>query len=69
KRARQRGPVDDPVMVPMSRTDIGDYLGLTTETVSRSFTQLKQDGVIQLLPNHQVKLAQREALEDIAGGF
>jgi len=69
KRARQRGQVDDPVMVPMSRTDIGDYLGLTTETVSRSFTQLKQDGVIQLLPNHQVKLAQREALEDIAGGF
>ncbi|WP_340116676.1 cyclic nucleotide-binding domain-containing protein [Pelagibius sp. 7325] len=69
KRARQRGQADDPVMVPMSRTDIGDYLGLTTETVSRSFTQLKQDGVIQLLPNHQVKLAQREALEDIAGGF
>jgi len=69
KRARQRGQADDPVMVPMSRTDIGDYLGLTTETVSRTFTQLKQDGTIQLLPNHQVKLAQREALEDIAGGF
>ncbi|GAB4353605.1 MAG: helix-turn-helix domain-containing protein [Kiloniellaceae bacterium] len=69
KRARQRGQADDPVMVPMSRTDIGDYLGLTTETVSRTFTQLKQDGVIQLLPNHQVKLAQRAALEEIAGGF
>jgi len=69
KRAQHRGQAADPVLVPMSRTDIGDYLGLTTETVSRSFTQLKQDGVIQLLPNHQVKLAQREALEDIAGGF
>lgn len=69
KRARQRSQADDPVMVPMSRTDIGDYLGLTTETVSRTFTQLKQDGVIQLLPNHQVKLAQRETLEEIAGGF
>ena len=69
KRARQRGQEDDPVAVPMSRTDIGDYLGLTTETVSRTFTQLKQDSIIQLLPNHLVKLAGREALEDIAGGF
>lgn len=69
KRARQRGQPDDPVSVPMSRTDIGDYLGLTTETVSRTFTQLKQDGIIQLLPNHQVKLARHEELEEIAGGF
>ena len=69
KRARQRGQVEDPVSVPMSRTDIGDYLGLTTETVSRTFTQLKQDGIIQLLPSHQVSLAGRETLEDIAGGF
>jgi len=69
KRAKQRGQVGDPVAVPMSRTDIGDYLGLTTETVSRTFTQLKQDGTIQLLPNHQVKLAKRQALEEIAGGF
>lgn len=30
----------------------GDCLGLTTEIVSRAFTQLKQEGVIQLLPNH-----------------
>lgn len=69
KRAKQRGQPDDPVLVPMSRTDIGDYLGLTTETVSRTFTQLKQEGIVNLLPNHQVKLAQHEALEEIAGGY
>lgn len=69
KRATQRGLADNPVSVPMSRTDIGDYLGLTTETVSRTFTQLKQGGMIQLLPDHQVNLADREALEEIAGGF
>ncbi|MGF1594327.1 MAG: Crp/Fnr family transcriptional regulator [Kiloniellaceae bacterium] len=68
-RARQRGQADDPVTVPMSRTDIGDYLGLTTETVSRTFTQLKQQGIIQLLPDHQVKLSARDALDEIAGGF
>lgn len=69
KRARQRGQADDPVTVPMSRTDIGDYLGLTTETVSRTFTQLKQQGIIQLLPDHQVKLSARDAVEEIAAGF
>jgi CRP/FNR family transcriptional regulator len=69
KRAKQRGQAGDPVSVPMSRTDIGDYLGLTTETVSRTFTQLKQDSIIQLLPNHQVRLAAQADLEEIAGGF
>lgn len=69
KRAEQRGQVGNPVTVPMSRTDIGDYLGLTTETVSRTFTQLKQDGVITLQPNHQVQLAKREELDEIAGGY
>jgi CRP/FNR family transcriptional regulator len=69
KRACQRGQPGDAIAVPMSRTDIGDYLGLTTETVSRTFTQLKQDGIIQLLPDHKVKLAQRDSLEEIAGGF
>ncbi len=68
-RARQRGMSDSPVSVPMSRTDIGDFLGLTTETVSRTFTQLKQGNLIRLLPNGLVELSAREDLEDIAGGF
>ena len=67
--ARQRGQSGDAVTVTMSRTDIGDFLGLTTETVSRTFTQLKRDRIIQLLPNHQIKLTQHGVLEEIAGGF
>jgi len=38
------------VALPMSRQDIGDYLGLTMEAVSRSLTQLETGGVIAL-PN------------------
>jgi CRP-like cAMP-binding protein len=32
----------------MSRSDMGDYLGLTIETVCRRLTQLRQDGTISV---------------------
>ena len=34
------------VTVPMTRSEIADYLGLTLETVSRAFSRLKRLGVI-----------------------
>jgi CRP/FNR family transcriptional regulator, nitrogen fixation regulation protein len=34
------------VKFPMNRSDMGDYLGLTIETVCRRLTQLQQDGMI-----------------------
>lgn len=67
-RAEQRGLPADPIFVPMSRNDIGDYLGLTTETVSRTFSNLKARGAIELLPAGKVHLVQREELEEIANG-
>lgn len=69
RRATQRGQAGDPVSVPMSRNDIGDYLGLTTETVSRTFTQLRQGGNINLLHGGKVELADRARLESIAEGM
>ena len=47
------------IELPMSRQDIADYLGLTIETVSRTFTQLEQNGVISLPTSRRVELRNR----------
>ncbi len=38
----------DSFELPMSRMDIADYLGLTTETVSRTLTQFAREALIQI---------------------
>ena len=43
------GP-SETVALPMNRQDIADFLGLTIETVSRTFTKLERDRVIGILP-------------------
>jgi len=58
----------DTLDVPMTRADIADYLGLTVETVSRTFTRLKRDGLIDLPNPSLVHILDRERLEDIAAG-
>ncbi|RWG22964.1 MAG: cyclic nucleotide-binding domain-containing protein [Mesorhizobium sp.] len=50
------------VELPMSRVDIGDYLGLTIETVSRVFTRLKEKGVIRLSGLRSVEIVKRDTL-------
>jgi CRP/FNR family transcriptional regulator, anaerobic regulatory protein len=56
------------VSVPMSRADIADYLGLTIETVSRTFTKLKVDRVISLRARNRVEIVDRDLLEQFAAG-
>lgn len=65
--AEQQGS-DDEVAVPMARSDIADYLGLTTETVSRTFTKLKSEGLIGLQTPYRVEIRDRDHLEDFASG-
>ena len=67
-RARERGEDGHVILLPMSRADIGDYLGLTTETVSRTFTSLKGSNVIRLKEGGQVELPDLDLLEDLAEG-
>lgn len=60
-------PVDDggqTVPLPMSQLEIGDYLGLASETVSRALAQLAKEGAIDILrPFAGVVIRDRERLE------
>ena len=64
---RLDGPIEQ-IHLPMTRTDIADYLGLTTETVSRVFTEFRQQGRIRLEPDGNVHLLDPSGLEAIAEG-
>jgi CRP/FNR family transcriptional regulator len=53
--------------LPVSRQQIADVLGLTIETVSRQFTRLKAEGVIDLPSRREVHIRDRFALAAEAG--
>jgi len=59
--------VDDTLDLPMSRTDIADYLGLTIETVSRTLSLFKRERIIALPTTHRLVVVDRESLEELAG--
>ncbi len=65
-RAEARGEPANPVHLAMNRTDIADYLGLTIETVSRSFTKLKTQGLIHLPDANTVEILSPRALAAVA---
>jgi CRP/FNR family nitrogen fixation transcriptional regulator len=51
--------------LPMCRRDIGDYLGLTLETVSRALSQLHSDGVLGFSGARQIVLRNRQRLRNL----
>lgn len=55
--------------LPMSRSDIADYLGLTKETVSRVLAQLKRKRLIRLVTLNRIEILDRDGLDAIAEGL
>lgn len=66
RRVERLGGNADEVDLPMTRTDIADYLGLTTETVSRTVTQLRKRGCIELITPVCVRILDRDDLCQLA---
>jgi len=48
-RLGRRGALANMVLLPMSRRDIADYLGLTIETVSRVLWKLEREKVLRII--------------------
>jgi len=63
---RLPGATADRIELPMNRQDIADYLGLTVETVSRSITKLKNDGLIKLPCANSVTILDLDEVADLA---
>ena len=55
------------VQLPMTRDQIANYLGLTLETVSRQFSALKKEGVIDFTDRRQFEVRDIIALQDATG--
>ncbi len=64
RRSGSRGA--DAFDLAMQRQDIADYLGLTIETVSRTFTLFRDRGLISLPRKRRVEILRRDALERLA---
>ena len=57
----------DVVKLPMRRSDIGDMLGLTIETVSRTITKLRTMRVIDVINGTEVHILDSDRLNELAG--
>ncbi len=50
------------IELPLTREEVGDFLGLTLETTSRQMSALKRDGIIELQDMHRVHIPDLSAL-------
>jgi CRP/FNR family transcriptional regulator len=56
------------IMLPLSRQQMGDLLGLAIETVSRTMTKLCRAGLIDLPGGRRLRIIDRDALIRVAAG-
>jgi len=65
-RNAQRGYSASEFILRMTRDEIGSYLGLTPETVSRTFTKLQKDGLLEVAQKH-IRIPDLAALKAFVG--
>ena len=67
KRYGRRNLSPNSLRLPMSRMDIGNFLGLTIETVSRTFSRMQKEGVISV-EGREITILDHEKLGSICHG-
>jgi len=66
RRFEQLGYSDTEFKLSMSRQDLGDYLGLALETVSRLFSRFQDEGLLTV-DGRKICLLKRDRLAELAG--
>jgi CRP/FNR family transcriptional regulator len=64
QRLHARGFSRTELVLRMTREEIGSYLGLKLETVSRTFSRLQDDGVLEV-KQRQIRIVDQNALRQI----
>ncbi len=62
QRLQARGYSASDLVLRMTREEIGSYLGLKLETVSRTFSRFQEDGILDV-KQRQISIKQPEALQ------
>ena len=66
RRYRRLGFAADRFLLRMTREEIGNYLGLTLETVSRLFSRFQREGLLSV-KQREVELREVERLRELVG--
>lgn len=64
QRLHARGFSQSELILRMSREEIGSFLGMKIETVSRTFSKFVEDGIVEVKQRH-VRILNTEALRDL----
>ncbi len=64
QRLHARGFSQSELILRMTREEIGSYLGLKLETVSRTFSKFVDDGIVEVKQRH-VRIVNTDMLRDI----
>jgi CRP/FNR family transcriptional regulator len=64
QRLHTRGFSSSELVLRMTREEIGSYLGLKLETVSRTFSKFVEEGIVEVKQRH-VRIMNADALKDI----
>jgi len=67
QRLRTRGFSGSELILRMTREEIGSYLGLKLETVSRAFSKFQEDGILEVKQRH-IRVLDAEALGRLVNG-
>jgi len=65
-RLHMRGFSETEFNLTMTRTDIGNYLGMAVETVSRQFTNFQEQGLLKASRKH-IQILELDTLRQLSG--